>query len=114
MAYKKIKNDIFLILGILIFALILLIVFKANQKDGKFVKITIDGNHIISYNLEDTVKTDILDGENTNILVIENGEAYIKEADCPDKICVSHRKISHTGETIVCLPHKVVVEITEE
>jgi len=46
-----------------------------------------------------------------NVLVIENGEASIKSATCPDKICVSHRKISKSGETIVCLPNKVVVEI---
>ena len=36
------------------------------------------------------------------------------EADCPDKICVNTGKISKIGETIVCLPHRVVVEIQGE
>ncbi|MFR4337598.1 MAG: NusG domain II-containing protein [Lachnospira pectinoschiza] len=33
------------------------------------------------------------------------------DADCPDKLCVKTGMISKTGETIVCLPHRVVVEI---
>ena len=33
------------------------------------------------------------------------------DADCPDKLCVKTGRISKTGETIVCLPHRVVVEI---
>ena len=32
-------------------------------------------------------------------------------ADCPDQICVSHRKISRDGESIICLPNQVVVTI---
>jgi hypothetical protein len=36
------------------------------------------------------------------------------QADCPDKLCVHQKAISATGETIVCLPNKVVVEIAGE
>ena len=43
--------------------------------------------------------------------MIENGKVKMKEADCPDQICVHHRAISKNRETIVCLPNKVVVEI---
>jgi hypothetical protein len=46
-------------------------------------------------------------------LVIKDGKAFIQNADCPDKICAEHKPISKTGETIVCLPHKLVIEITE-
>ena len=35
------------------------------------------------------------------------------EADCPDKLCVHQKAIERTNETIVCLPHKVVVEIQD-
>jgi len=35
------------------------------------------------------------------------------EADCPDKICVKHTNIKNAGETIICLPHKLVIEIVE-
>ncbi len=46
-----------------------------------------------------------------NVVVIENGKVYMKSADCPDKLCVKHKKISKHNETIVCLPNRVVIEV---
>ena len=46
-----------------------------------------------------------------NLLIIEDGAASIEEASCPDKICVNHKPVDKKGETLVCLPNKVVVEI---
>ncbi len=45
------------------------------------------------------------------ILIIKDGEAYMQEADCPNQICVHHSPVSHKGETIVCLPNRVIIEI---
>ena len=45
------------------------------------------------------------------VLVIEDGKAYMEEADCPNQICVHHSAISHKGETIVCLPNRIVIEV---
>ena len=47
----------------------------------------------------------------TNRVVISHGEVCVTEADCPDKLCVKQGKIHNHGQTIVCLPHKLVVEI---
>ena len=46
-----------------------------------------------------------------NKITIKDGQVFMKEADCPDQYCVKHRTISKTNETIVCLPHKLVVEV---
>ncbi len=91
--------------------------FKMNQKPGNVVKVTVDKQVKDCYNFNKDTEVVIKTGDKDqfeNILVIENGKAFIKSANCPDKICVKHHKISKTGETIVCLPHKLVVEITEE
>ncbi len=48
-----------------------------------------------------------------NILVISSGEAYIQDADCPDRLCVKQGKISRTGQTLTCLPHKLLVTIED-
>ena len=48
----------------------------------------------------------------TNRIVIQDNAVYMSDADCPDKLCVHTGTIHKTGETIVCLPHRVVVEIT--
>ncbi len=45
------------------------------------------------------------------VLVIRDGRAEVTEATCLDHICVKHPPISHTGESIVCLPNRVVVTI---
>lgn len=42
---------------------------------------------------------------------IQDGEAEITKASCPDKVCVRHRSVSRQGESLVCLPNKMVVEI---
>lgn len=47
-----------------------------------------------------------------NILLSQNGEVRMLCSSCPDQICVRHREISRTGETIICLPHKIVIEVT--
>lgn len=46
-----------------------------------------------------------------NQLIIEDGEAWIAQADCPDGLCIRQGRISRTGQSIVCLPHKLVITV---
>ena len=46
-----------------------------------------------------------------NQIRIEEGTVYMEEADCPGQDCVKQGKISRGGQSIVCLPNKVTVEI---
>lgn len=113
---KKIrKNDIILVVVLVLIALLgyfgINFFQKANTKNGMAV-ITVDGEEYGRYPLavEITEKIELADGS-YNILGIKEGEADITEASCPDGICVNHRPISKNGQSIVCLPNKVVVEI---
>ena len=45
-------------------------------------------------------------------VVIENGEAYVKESDCRDGICENSARISKTGQSIVCAPGKISLSIS--
>ena len=47
----------------------------------------------------------------TNRLKIRNSTADMTEADCPDKLCVNQRAVSKNGESIICLPNKVIVTV---
>lgn len=49
--------------------------------------------------------------EDYNVLLCLNGEVRMIESSCPDQICVHHSGICMAGENIICLPHKIVVEI---
>ncbi|SKB64619.1 hypothetical protein SAMN06296386_103145 [Lachnospiraceae bacterium] len=84
-----------------------------NSTDGSEVRVLVDGKEYAVYSLESEVDTVIpgVHGMN-NHLVIHDGYADITEAGCPDALCVHQKAISKKGETIVCLPNKVVIEIT--
>lgn len=107
------RNDIFLIAGILFAALLCVVFyFAAYPKDGDILQITVDGAVTKTFPLDvDTIYTISNSKDHKNILEIKNGTAQITSADCPDKLCVHQKAISRQGETLVCLPHKVVVSI---
>ena len=111
---KKWRNDLILVLIILILASVSFIVFRLNLKSGKTVEVSVNGKVIHSLSLEDDLEKTIETEKGKNVIVIKDGSAAVSVADCPDKICVEHRAISKVGETVVCLPHKLVLEITEE
>ena len=47
----------------------------------------------------------------TLTVVIENGEVFVKESDCPDGVCVAGGRISKSGETILCAPAKILLTV---
>lgn len=82
-------------------------------EQGAQVTVTVDGEVYGTYSLEENQEIPIIqEGVTTNLLVIEGGSADMTEADCPDKLCVHQRAVSKNNETIVCLPNKVVVQVT--
>ena len=91
------------------------------KEAGNFVVVSVSGTEVTRVPLDSDpgVSIDITGAGSdkpTNVLHIENGRAYITEADCPDGLCIRQGAISHVNESIVCLPNKVVVYIegTEE
>ena len=46
-----------------------------------------------------------------NHVIVKDQSIAIDEADCPDKVCVHEGFISQPGQTIACLPHKVIIEV---
>ncbi|MBR4706871.1 MAG: NusG domain II-containing protein [Pseudobutyrivibrio sp.] len=110
------KNDLFLIVGLLLISLVLgigLSFYKKNAtEEAPAAVVTIDGIEYGTYPLDQDrmERIDLGNGE-YNVLEIKDGQAHMSEASCPDQICVLHSHIKYTGESIVCLPHKVLVEI---
>ena len=102
------KNDFILLIGILVLSAMIFWGFKLFQKEAGEVLVTVDGQEYGRYALSKDVDIPIND---TNYLIIKDGKADMLEANCPDHICVDQKAISKTGETIVCLPNKVIVEV---
>lgn len=104
------KGDIIIILLVLLLAGSVLGIYTLFfGGKGADVVIYVDGEETGRYRLDENRTIEINDG--TNTLVIENESARMEEADCPDQVCVRHKAISKDGESIICLPYKVVVSI---
>ena len=103
------KADIVLIAVLLSVSLLCLVLGKL-PSGGSYVSVREDGREIMRLPLDEDRTERIQTPEGYNVLVIENGHAYIREADCPDKKCVHMKKISKNGECIVCLPHRLIIE----
>ena len=108
------KNDIFFVAATLFVAVtVYLTMHMVYGTEGTSVQIVVDGEVYAEYPLEQDreIQIDYDKSEGFNVLIIENGEAVVKEADCPDKLCVKQKAVSKNGESIVCLPHKLVITI---
>ena len=110
MKIKLEKRDKLLIVIVVCVALCAFLAHQIIGGDGAGkVTVKVNGELKGTYSLAEDQTIEINGG--TNILQIKNGKADMTEADCPDQLCVNQRAISRQGERIICLPHKVVVEV---
>lgn len=111
MGKKKMLHDLILVGAVLAAALAVYVLVNVLGRDGQTVVVTVDGTVIAEKPITVNDAVEIKDADGYNRVVIDNREVYMESADCPDKVCVKTGRISRAGETIICLPHKVVVEI---
>ena len=110
---KKLLSDVILIGTLLIISLSVFLVFYLNRTEGSTVVVSVDGNQVAEYPM--SVNATYYLNNGTNVLVIEDNTAYIKEANCPGfQDCVQEGKIRFVGERIICLPNRLEVEIVGE
>ncbi len=113
----KRRNDLILIISLLLILSVIGLCFFFLRKEGDTVRVTVDGRLYGVYSLSENTTVDIRTGENgahLNRLIIKDGKAYVEEATCPDGICAAHRPIYRDGESIVCLPNRVVITVHTE
>lgn len=83
-----------------------------NNNKGSYALVEVNGETVAELSLdENTVYEVKINGKTTNIVEIKDNKADVTFADCPDKICENHKAIGNSGESIVCLPNRVVVSI---
>lgn len=105
--------DVMIALAFIFIGIIMLLVMRKNEKSGFDINISVDGNITKTLSLDKDMVYEVVTDYGNNKIVIEDGKAYVSEADCRDKICVNYKPIDKVGDTIICLPHKLVVEVTE-
>ena len=112
----KNKADVILVGFLLLLCVVSFIVLYAvTSANGNTITITVDGKEYGTYDLSRSQEIPVVtDGRTTNVVVIEDGKAYMKDASCPDHLCMMQGKISQENELIVCLPNRVVVTANGE
>ena len=106
---KKYRLDIIVIAVILLLSVSLLLIMTLTKKEGAVAVVDIDGKTVAEYSLAVNGEYSLNNG--TNVLVIENGQAYLNFSNCPDHTCEITGKIRYVGQTIVCLPNKLSITI---
>ena len=109
---KKYRLDVIVISAILFLSLVLLLIVTLSKEKGATVVVEIDGTTVATYSLDESGEYSLNGG--TNILVIEDGKAYLNYSNCPDHTCEKTGKIQYVGQSIICLPNKITITIQGE
>jgi len=106
------KNDILLILALLLLAVAIWTVLQLTKHPGGEAVITQDGVPIAALPLDRDDSLCIMSADGgSNTVTVLNGRVCVSTADCPDLTCVRQGWISYEGESIVCLPHRLIVTL---
>lgn len=101
------KGDIVIIGAIASIFALSIVLLTSFSKNGSRVIVKQDNKVVYDQSI---TKNDTID-TGSNVVVIEDKVVYMKQSNCKNQICVKSDKISKKGESIVCLPNKVIVEI---
>lgn len=116
MELKKYKKEIILVAVLLGFVCAFWFVNRLlfSGPAGK-VEISVDGQVVKTLSL-DKEEAFVAEGYGggTNHIIIEAGKVSVTEATCPDKVCVKQGWISQNGESLVCLPNRMIARIIRD
>ena len=101
------KGDFKILLICIALALLSFLALFLFKEDGDSVVISKDNKVVFEGSISENREIDL----DTKPAVIKDGFVYMKDPSCKNQICVNTRKISSKGESIICLPNRVVIEI---
>ena len=105
------RNDLILVAVLIIFSLVPPMNFDSKKK---IAVVKVGGAIVRELDLSEEKIFAVEAGGGKNILKVKGGAVRVVEADCPDKICERRGAIKNLGETIACVPHKILIEVVGE
>ena len=106
---QKLRGDLLLLLALLLTAAALYILFRPGG-EGAWAVVTVDGQETARYPLGEDRTVTIGDAD-YNVLQISGRAAAVIDANCGDHTCINTGAVRREGETIVCLPHRLLIRI---
>lgn len=116
------RGDIVIVLLLMLGSFLPLGIFTYQQasaeSNARQAVVQVDGEIVKVFDLVDDGKTETflyLDEEGHENLIVRTGTSVdIAEANCRDQVCVRMLAIEQPGQTMVCLPHKLLVEVVSD
>ncbi|MBO4900428.1 MAG: NusG domain II-containing protein [Lachnospiraceae bacterium] len=136
MKRRRYLNDLILLAACLLIAGLIFVIVRVTVKDGSVLSVMYDSDIAYSHPLdregylivmyddglkvmfnedydEDPIKEAETGGADINVIKITDGHADMIYANCPDLICVHTMPVSRVGSSIICLPHKITVTVSD-
>ncbi len=103
------KSDVVLGVAILLLCVTALVIFPFIKPTGKTVIVSQNGaiTHRLPLNQDFTLKLE------HNTVTVYDGKAFMQSSDCENQICVKTPGINRDGEQIICLPNRVILEVSD-
>lgn len=110
------KADVILLVVLIVIGLISSAFAVMSKSTGQSVIIESDGHMYGKYSLLTDAEIEVpYEAKNghieSNVVIIKDGKVKVKSATCGNQVCVKHSQIDEAGESIICLPNKMVVRI---
>lgn len=111
------RTWVIVILAILVLSVAASVYLWTRKPGGHVARIFVDGELVREIDLDKltvperfTVTTD----RGENVILAEPGRVRVESADCPDQVCVHAGWLADSAAPIVCLPHRLVIELAGE
>ncbi len=112
------KGDLIIFVVLVIIGIVALgynVFFVSRQVVGNTVQVEVDGMVIEEYILgqqQESVRIETNGGY--NIIGFDEDSVQVEVANCPDQICVHFGWVKRAGQTIICLPHRLIVRVVDK
>lgn len=114
----KYKWDIVIVLVLFLLALLLYLVniffLNNSDSDNSLIYVSVDGNVIKTFDLSYDCEYEISTKYGSNTIRIIDKELSVILSDCPNSECINMASISRNNQSIICLPHHLVIKVVSK
>lgn len=85
--------------------------FGAQPGEAAVAEVQVQGQVVATLDLHQEGRRQIRTGERVYLLEVRDGGVRILQADCPDQVCVRTGFIMRKGQSIVCVPGRLLITV---
>lgn len=108
------KNDFKLIIIVIVISLIFIFLYLINKKEANYAFVYHESDLILKIDLNINNIYHV-EGDNGDVVIeVKNKKIKVISENSPYHLCSKQGEISNTGESIICLPNKIIIELPND